>query len=510
MIKDQLGTMTKEEFSELSKQIELYIEFGVQYLNQEIVDFLRKQKKRQKKIVLVSDFYLPKDAYHIFLKKYSMDNFFDHIYCSSDIGKTKHSGELYKYILEDLGISAHNVIMIGDSRLSDVDSANRNGIDAVRYFPISHKILTNIRKKSGHDCSKIAYKNIKIESQRTCIFGAYAFPLVYVTEQLHNHLYSDAQNANFLSRGGYFLKKVFDAYEEISIPQKEKVQSTYLLNSRKVNKKAKHNKEDREMLLEYLSQFKKNGKLCFIDEGWYGHGQILFTETLGLETKGYYLGLMENFFIDKCDREGILFGKDLNNTPSPFYGVFRTNCTLWEQILTAPHGSVQSYYKDTNGAIKAVLEENIKEKSLYENFTKHIQEQLLDFVKAIYACECAFDKFELAKIFLKESLFAKKNKRSILQQYSSNYYNNIVDDSKKEFEKIASIKIDILDIILNPENYLRYFCKLKEKFNSNLAYALYCPIGTILYFYIYAHLVVKKKRYKNDKNHKKGADISKM
>ena len=510
IVKSQLGAMTKEEFAELSKEIDIYIEFGVQYLNCEIVDFLRKQKQQQKRIVLVSDFYLPRDAYYIFLKKYNMEDFFDQIYCSSDIGKTKYDGRLYKYVLDDLGISAHDVIMMGDSRLSDVDSANKNGIDAIRYFPISHKILTNFSKKFNHNCSKSAYKNIKKEARKTCIFGAYAFPLVYVTIQLHNYFLFNEQNANFLSRGGFFLKKVFDAYEEISVPQKEIVYSTYLLNSRKVNEKAKSNAEDRELLLEYLNKYKRNGKLCFIDEGWYGHGQILFTETLGLETKGYYLGLMENFFVDKCVRKGILFGKDLNNNPSPFYGVFRTNCTLWEQILTAPHGSVQSYYRDKNGAIKAVLEENIKEKTLYENYTEHIQEQLLDFVKAIYACECTFDEFEIAKIFLKELLFAKKAKRNVLLQYSNNYYNNIVDNSEKEFGKIASIKIDILDMILNPENYLRYFCKLKEKFNSGLAYALYCPIGAILYCYIYAHLVVKKMRYTNDKNLKKDVDISKM
>lgn len=56
MIKSQLGAMTKEEFAELSKKIDIYIEFGVQYLNREIVDFLRKQKQQQKRIVLVSDF----------------------------------------------------------------------------------------------------------------------------------------------------------------------------------------------------------------------------------------------------------------------------------------------------------------------------------------------------------------------------------------------------------------------------------------------------------------------
>lgn len=111
---------------------------------------------------------------------------------------------------------------------------------------------------------------------------------------------------------------------------------------------------------------------------------------------------------------------------------------------------------------------------------------------------------------MKELLFAKKSKRNILLQYSNNYYNNIVDNSEKEFGKITSIKTDILDMILNPENYLRYFCKLKEKFNSGLTYALYCPIGEILYCYIYAHLVVKKMRYTNDKNLKKDVDISKM
>ena len=498
--------ITEEEFVKLSKKIEIYVEFGVQYLNYEMVDFLRKQKK----IILVSDFYLPRDAYYIFLRKYNMGDFFDHIYCSSDVGKTKYDGKLYRHVLDELGISAHDVVMIGDSRLSDVQNAKSNGIDAVRYLPIFHKILTNCSKKFNYDCSRTAYKNIKEESRKTCVFGAYAFALAYVTEQLHNYLHSDDQNANFLSRGGYFLKEVFDAYEEISVMQKEMVHSTYLFNSRKVNGKAKNNKEDREMLLDYLNLFKKNGKLCFIDEGWYGHGQILFTETLGLETKGYYLGLMENSFLDKCDRKGILFDRDLNNKPSFFYGVFRTNCTLWEQILTAPHGSVQSYYRDKDGIVRALLEENVKEKILYDNYTKHIQGQLLDYVKAIYACECTFDRFEIAKIFLRELLFAGKTKRTVLLQYSNNYYNNAVDNSKKEFGKVISIKINVLDMIFNPENYLRYFCKLKEKFNSKIAYALYCPIGVLLYCYIYVHLVMKNRRYKNDEIDKNNVDISEM
>lgn len=42
------------------------------------------------------------------------------------------------------------MIMIGDSKESDYENALKHGIDAIRYFPLFHKVKTNIRLRDGY------------------------------------------------------------------------------------------------------------------------------------------------------------------------------------------------------------------------------------------------------------------------------------------------------------------------------------------------------------------------
>lgn len=501
-LKKQIPEVSKKEFYRFSKEIEMYIEYGVQYVNREMIKFLKKWKKRGKKIILVSDYYLSADVYEVFMNKNNIAEIFDKIYCSSDIGKTKcGEGDLYPTILKDLGVNAEEVFMIGDSLVSDVTNAKKYGIEAYRYFPFVHKIRTNINKMVDRNCKEIAYKNILKEAKKNCIFGVYSYPLVYFTKELHERLALEKQNANFLSRGGYFLKKLFDAYEELVIPQPQRIDSFYVFNSRKVNEKAKNNEMDRKLLFDYLKPYFKEDKFCFIDEGWYGHGQIIFTEILGIKTKGFYLGLMDNYSIADCEREGILFGMSEGRKTSEYYGVFRTNCTLYEQILTAPSGSVQRYYRNELGSIDVELKQNPKENNIYQMYTKRIQEQLLSYVSTLFVYQYDTSRFELSKKLLKELLFAGYEKRSILLQYNESYFDNVVDSSKKKFGKKSDIHIEFLDLIKNPENYMRYFCKLREKFNTRFSYILYCPLGMCIYLYTYGSLIIKHmNRKKNEQN----------
>ena len=483
--------VTQDEFYRLSLEIETYIEFGVQYINKEMLNFLKKQKQQGKKIVLVTDFYLPGKTYQVFMQKCNLCDLVDCVYCSSDIGKTKYDdGELYGVVLESLNISPAQVFMIGDRTQPDVENANKFGIAAIRYFPIVHKLWTNFCKFFIRDCSVIAHRTIKKEAQKNCPFGAYIFPLAYTIKKLNTRLYEESQNANFLSRGGYFLKILFDTYEDLVIPNAQKIKSFYVHNARKVNEKAKNNEKDRNLLRKYLQKFMKDDTFCFVDEGWNGHGQMIFTQNLDLKTKGFYLGLFQNPPIQNCQREGLLFEKSAKQE-SPLYGVFRTNCTLYEQLLTAPHGSVEAYRENDTGKIEAVCKYNEVEQQLYTNYTAAIQKQLLDYAKSLFVCGCDFNLYDCGKIVLKELLFANYSKRQILLQYDKSYYNNIDDSEEKNFGTISSIKINLLDLIVNPENYLRYFCKLRQIFHSKAAYALYLPIGVILYCYLKISILVK-------------------
>ena len=85
--------------------------------------------KMGKKVILVSDMYLTKDIIikildNIGIKEYSK------LYLSSDIGCLKHSGRLFKYVLQDLNCSPSQILHIGDNEYSDIECAQQVGIEA--------------------------------------------------------------------------------------------------------------------------------------------------------------------------------------------------------------------------------------------------------------------------------------------------------------------------------------------------------------------------------------------
>ena len=89
-------------------------------------------------------------------------------------------------------------------------------------------------------------------------------------------------------------------------------------------------------------------------------------------------------------------------------------------------------------------------------------------------------------------LFANKKKRELLKKYDESYFNNAIDDTQKGFGNIKQIKINLIELICSPEEYLRYFCKLKEKCQSRLLYLLYVPVGCVIYCWCRFSLFVKK------------------
>lgn len=76
-------------FVESSLNIDVSVEIGCQYGNQKIISMLRKEKAKGKQIFLVSDFYLPMEAYHDFLVNLQCEDLFDKVYVSESFNKTK-------------------------------------------------------------------------------------------------------------------------------------------------------------------------------------------------------------------------------------------------------------------------------------------------------------------------------------------------------------------------------------------------------------------------------------
>lgn len=89
-------------------------------------------KKSGKKVICISDMYLPKN----FLRQLLFDCGYDgieEIYVSSEIRLTKYHGDLFDYVQEQVG-SDKKIIHIGDNYQSDVVNARKHGFDAY-YLP---------------------------------------------------------------------------------------------------------------------------------------------------------------------------------------------------------------------------------------------------------------------------------------------------------------------------------------------------------------------------------------
>lgn len=96
-----------------------------------------------KKVICTSDMYLPEETIFSILKKNGYNNI-SKLYLSSTIKKTKSTGDLYKYVLDDLGIDASRMIHIGDNYQSDYEMAKSLGVKSFHFIKASD-VMTDSR-----------------------------------------------------------------------------------------------------------------------------------------------------------------------------------------------------------------------------------------------------------------------------------------------------------------------------------------------------------------------------
>lgn len=496
---DQIRTSPSfsfEEFYDISLQIDKYIDMATQYPNKEIVNVLKKLRKDGKSVILVTDYYLPAEVYNDYLSFFDLRSLFDEIVCSSDLQLTKSSGELYEYVIARLD-SPENMIMIGDSKESDYENAIKHGIDAIRYCPFFHKVKTNIRLRIGYRFDKHAAKSIYKKCYSDTLFAEYGINLSFFSRNLHKEAKLDnATSLAFLSRGGYLLKDCFEQYQNLAVPENSKINAIYVKNSRRVNRDAEKNPENADLLRRYLEQNGISNPAYVVDEGWYCTSQIAFHKLFGWNVYGYYIGVMENKPIDgTCKRRGILFEMSENDDPSPMYGVFRTNCTFYEELLGAPHGSAKKYF-DQNGHVEVEEKWEDIERDFYYKQIKELQKKVMDVNGSLICWDIDLSKYELSKYVIHTLLFGSQERIAILKEFNDSWFDNVNDTQEKQFGDVYKLKIDVLDLIVHPENYLRYFCKVKELQLNHKSFRVFYPIvGRLIDWYCSLFITI---RYRHD------------
>ena len=113
-----------------------------------------------KRIVAISDMYLPVDFLEELLKKNGMPAF-EHIFVSSEAKLSKRTGHLYQYALEALGIRREQLIHIGDNLVSDIEVPGKMGIKAFPLYRTIDLISGKYPKVCGGKAFRYAFEQIR-------------------------------------------------------------------------------------------------------------------------------------------------------------------------------------------------------------------------------------------------------------------------------------------------------------------------------------------------------------
>lgn len=199
------------------------IELSVLRVNTQLYELLKSEKRMSKKIYLVSDFYMPSEFFKIVFLNLKIDDVFDNMYISSDVGYRKSTGSIYNWLLNELQLNANSVLMIGDNKISDYMRPRKHKID-------SYRININYSK---HDNINYKLWNIFDKQYNKSPLSNYSFSLYLFMDKLVDYVSkNDVKDIYFCSREGEYFKKIFEmllACRGLS----DTVKIHYLLVSRK-------------------------------------------------------------------------------------------------------------------------------------------------------------------------------------------------------------------------------------------------------------------------------------
>lgn len=256
----QEKTLLPQEIVDQIKQLEVDTELETIYPRQVGIRLLDYAKQLNKTIILTSDMYLPREVFMQILSKNGIDGF-DELYISSEVGLKKTTGNLFKFVLEDLGASPKQMVHIGDNPKGDIQSAKAHEIDTI-FLPKSLDLMqlsnefskavfrdTIQKENSLHVSEMISIMANRHFSEKKADKESFFlrehrkigyFALGPICIGFATWLYRQAQKDGikhlyFLSRDGKIFKTVFD----VLFPSAQYgIKTSYVYASRQINKLA--------------------------------------------------------------------------------------------------------------------------------------------------------------------------------------------------------------------------------------------------------------------------------
>lgn len=232
------------EFIETACAVETQVETAVERVDTSIAAVLKDFDERGIPVYGVSDFYLPRRMILELLTHHHLESLFRDVFVSSESLLTKRSGRLYDLVLQSVGVEPQSVLMIGDSEVPDHLMAGKKGIAThivnraeQRMFYREHfsdyetvsgvtKRLAEVERAKASWCSQRGSDDVYFEEL--------ALTLWSFVGKVHRLLTRrHARDVYFLSREGWFLRKLFDIYQGFGDLGGDTVRSHYLQVSRR-------------------------------------------------------------------------------------------------------------------------------------------------------------------------------------------------------------------------------------------------------------------------------------
>ena len=207
-------------------QLELSLELKICHSNPDIIDFYNECRGKYR-IVLISDMYLCKEQIKLLLDSCGIEGY-ENLYVSCDVGKSKWTGELYDYVLSDLGINRNEIIHIGNDSFSDAFCAFKRGIRSIKVKPHAiHMINKNMHKRHNQFFNSIQFDQIynficnttKSKGDSDDFYYRFGYEnlgvlLLGFCKWLNKSLKEEGiEQVLFVARDGYIIKKAYDALD---------------------------------------------------------------------------------------------------------------------------------------------------------------------------------------------------------------------------------------------------------------------------------------------------------
>lgn len=109
-------------------QMEKHLEFEASYAIEETKNLILELRKSEARIIFISDMYHDSDFIKSLLIKNNIFREGDSLYVSSQNSLTKRSGLLFKHVLNNENLKAHEILHTGDDFHADISPAHRAGI----------------------------------------------------------------------------------------------------------------------------------------------------------------------------------------------------------------------------------------------------------------------------------------------------------------------------------------------------------------------------------------------